>query len=204
MRQPHRRLLGEALAQLPTDLLWAPALFQQLGDDTPQGVVGLDSPVTTSSATRTRATVRLKRPISRPAATSPVALEFPGDRRRRPSDLPGDLTDSDAFMVQISDLDPLLLGEISGADLTDLEPIQRLDEPDRLPVSVDGYPRVQLPAALRETPTSRAAPRMLHPGARSSMNRWRLAESGRRPGPFFRRRLDNTISKNQGSVATLA
>jgi transposase-like protein len=46
---------------------------------------------------------------------------------------------------------------------------------------------------------------MLHPRARSSMNRWRLADGGRRPGPFFTRRVDdNTTSKDHGSVATVA
>jgi hypothetical protein len=39
--------------------------------------------------------------------------------------------------------------------------------------------------------------------ARSSMNRSRLADCGRRPGPFFTRRDDaNTTSRTYGSVAT--
>ena len=54
---------------------------------------------------------------------------------------------------------------------------------------------VQFGAAALETPTSFAAPRVLQPCARSCMNRCRLSDSGRRPGPFFTRRLDdNTTS----------
>ena len=37
-------MLGEAFAQLPADLLRAPALLDQLGDDPPETVVGLDPP----------------------------------------------------------------------------------------------------------------------------------------------------------------
>jgi hypothetical protein len=80
MRQPHRRFFGETLAQLPADLFRAPTLPQQLGDDTAEVVIGLDAPVTTPSATRARATVRLKWAVARPPAVGPVAPQLPGDR----------------------------------------------------------------------------------------------------------------------------
>jgi hypothetical protein len=42
--EPHRRLAGEPQPQLPADLLRAPPLRQQLGDQLPQLAAGLDPP----------------------------------------------------------------------------------------------------------------------------------------------------------------
>ena len=39
---------------------------------------------------------------------------------------------------------------------------------------------------------------MLHPRLRNSTNRRRLADCGRRPGPFFTRREDNTTPNDHG------
>jgi hypothetical protein len=39
---------------------------------------------------------------------------------------------------------------------------------------------------------------MLHPRLRNSMNRWRLADCGRRPGSFFTRRVDSTTPNDHG------
>jgi hypothetical protein len=52
-------------------------------------------------------------------------------------------------VVQVGDLDPLLLGEIPRADLADFEAVQRLDEPDRDAVAIDG---------VATGPVSRGAP----------------------------------------------
>jgi hypothetical protein len=78
MRKPHSWFFREALAQLPTDLCWAPTLTQKLGHDTAEVVVGLDAPLPAACTTRARTTMRIKWAVAEPPA-GPVSLELPGD-----------------------------------------------------------------------------------------------------------------------------
>jgi hypothetical protein len=60
-----------------------------------------------------------------------------------------------------------------------------------------GTPCDRTPSWCRQSAihaTSRAAARTLHPRARGSMKRSRLADCGRRPGPFFTRRMRKRAS----------
>lgn len=110
-----------------------------------------------------------------PATGDRVAPQFPRDGRRRAFEPGCDRPDAQSGLTEIGDLDALVLGEIPGAAPAD-----------------------------RETPTSRAATRTLHPRARSSMSRCRSAGCGRRPGPFSTRRDDsNTTSRKSREVLRL-
>ena len=67
------------------------------------------------------------------------------------------------------------------------------------------WPRRQLWLVARLMPTSRRAAAGVHPWASSFKNCWRLADCGRRPGPFFTRRdEDNTTSTDLACVASTA
>jgi hypothetical protein len=65
-----------------------------------------------------------------------VAAQLAGDRRCSPTETIGDLPDAQAAMTQICDLDPLVLGQESGADLAHSQPVERRDETDSLPTAV--------------------------------------------------------------------
>jgi hypothetical protein len=52
-------------------------------------------------------------------------------------------------------------------------------------------PYLQMCAVVRPIPTSRHAADTDQPSPINSMNRRRASDNGRRPGPFFTRRLDN-------------
>ena len=67
------------------------------------------------------------------------------------------------------------------------------------------WPRRQLWQVARLMPTSRRAAAAVHPCANSFKNCLRLADCGRRPGPFFTRRdADNTTSTDLACVASIA
>ena len=75
--------------------------------------------------------MRFKGSIARSPLAGLVAPQFSGDRRWRTADPAGDFTDTGAFAVQLGDLDAFVLGEVTSADLADLEAVQRLNEPNR-------------------------------------------------------------------------
>jgi len=99
----------ESLAQVPADLLRAPALLQQLRDHASEFRVGLDPPVTNPSSPAACTPMRFKRPVASSAPDRPVAPQFPGHGRRCSADPMRDLADADALTVEICDLDALLL-----------------------------------------------------------------------------------------------
>jgi hypothetical protein len=97
-------------------------------------IVGLDpAPVVTCSAYG-GSTMGIEGPI--PAAGCRVALQFPGDGRGRPFEPTGDRPHAEAGLTQIGDLDALVLGQVSRADLSDRQAIQWRDEPDLDAVAV--------------------------------------------------------------------
>jgi hypothetical protein len=105
--QPHRRLVREPLAEMPADLLRAPALRQQLVDHPSQHDVRMDPAAVVTRSASGRPTVRLERAI--PLGRRGVAAQLARHRRRRPAELASDLTDTLAGAVKVGDLDPLVL-----------------------------------------------------------------------------------------------
>lgn len=144
--QPHRRLVGEPSAQVTTDLLGAPALEQQLADQLAQLEVGLDTPPMTTGTAHGRVTVRLERAVT-PAASG-VAAQLARDRRGRPPELAGNTPDTPARVAQDGDLDPLILGQVPGTDLTHREAVQWRHEPHHAALAV-GLVVVTRPVVLR-------------------------------------------------------
>jgi len=149
--------------------LRAPSLVQKLCDHLSQLADDVDPPPMIASPTHGRATVRIERTIAPVAGY--VAAQLTRDRRGCSTQLLRDLPDAPARVTQIGDLDPLLLRHEPRADLTHRQPLQRSHEPDYLTLPVGLVATGQLFPVVRETPTSRAAVRMLHPRSRSSMNR---------------------------------
>jgi hypothetical protein len=102
--QPHLPLAGKLQPQVPADLLRAPPLRQQFGDQLPQLAVGLDPPPVTA---RGCAAMGLERPVA--AAARGVAAQLTGDRRWCLAQLVSDLPDAQACEPKVGDLDPLIL-----------------------------------------------------------------------------------------------
>jgi hypothetical protein len=167
--QPHPRLLGELQAQVTTDLLWAPPLGQKLRDQLPQFAVALDASPMIAGTTRGRAPVGIERTVT--PTLGRVAAQLPRHCRGCPTQPIRDLPDAQARVAQIGNLDPLVLRQEPRADLTHSQPLQHRYEPDDLTVAVGLVTTRPVVSVVRETPTSRAAARMLHPRSRSSTNR---------------------------------
>jgi hypothetical protein len=89
------------------DLLRAPPLRQQLGDQLPQVTVGLDAPPMIAGSARGCAAVCLQRPVR--SAAQDITAQLTRDRRRHPAQLVSDLPDAKTCAAQIGDLDPLVL-----------------------------------------------------------------------------------------------
>jgi hypothetical protein len=66
-----------------------------------------------------------------------VAAQLTRDRGWRPAQLDSDLPDAQPREPQISDLDPLILRQIPGADLAHGQPVKRRHEPGHLAIAVD-------------------------------------------------------------------
>ena len=113
--QPHPRLRGEPQSQVAADLLRAPPLGQQPGDQLPLLAVCFDAPRVMAGPPRGRAAVGLERPV---AARGGVAAQLTRDRQRCPAQPASDLPDAQARLAQISDLDPFVLRQEPRADLT--------------------------------------------------------------------------------------
>lgn len=91
-----------------------------------------------TGTTGSRPPVGLERSIA--TATDRVAAQLPRDRRRRPTQLTGDLTDAQPGTAQVGDLDPPLLGQEPSADLANREPVQPWHEADENTVAADLVP----------------------------------------------------------------
>src|SRR4051812_18430493 len=168
MTQPHRWITRKAEAEVTASLLRTPPLTKQLGDHGAKVNVDLDPPPVLTCPPHGGSTMGIERLI--PATRDRVAPQLPRDRRRRATEPTGDHPQTQPGPTQIGDLDALVLRKVTGADLTDRQAIQRRDEPDHHTVAIDLVPRAQFAPEDRDTPTSRAAARILHPRARNSMN----------------------------------
>ena len=102
---------------MPADLLWTPPLSEQLGDDAAQLSVGVDTVSMVTCSTRSRVPMSIEGSVS--AAGRRVAAQFPRDRRRRSAESAGDRAHAQPVTTQIGDLDALVLGQESRADLAD-------------------------------------------------------------------------------------
>jgi hypothetical protein len=111
-----------------------------------------------AGATRGRAAVGIERTVT--TSSGRVASQLARDRRKRRTRPVRDLPD--AQVAQTDNLDPLVLRQKPRADPTYCQPLQRRYEPDDLTAAVRRVTTDQFPVVL-ETPTSRAAARMLHP-----------------------------------------
>ncbi len=98
MTQPHRRVLREALPEVPADLLRAPPLRQQLGNETAQLRVHRDPATMMTAAASDRTTVRLERPIA--LLRCRVTPQLSRDRRRRTPDPPSGLPHTQPAAMQ--------------------------------------------------------------------------------------------------------
>ena len=156
------------------DLRRAPPLPHQLADEAAQLGVGLHATPMMASPASDGTAVCLERVVV--PAWAAVAAQLARDRRRRSSQLGCDGADASARAVKISDLEPLVLRQVAGADLAHGQTVQRWDEPDHLAVAVGLVTACPVAPDVRDTPTSRAAARTLHPRARNSMNRCRLPD----------------------------
>ena len=107
---------------------------QQFGDQLPQLVIDPHAPPVITGTICGRPAVRLERPVYPVAGR--VAAQLARDGRWCPAQLAGDLPDAPARVAQISDLDPLILRQIPGADLPHGQPVQRGHEPGHPAVAV--------------------------------------------------------------------
>jgi len=84
--QPPPRLARKLQPQVTADLLRAPPLREQLGDQLPHLAVGLDPPPVTAAPARGCPAMGLERPVT--AAARGVAAQLTRNRRRRPASSP--------------------------------------------------------------------------------------------------------------------
>jgi hypothetical protein len=117
MAQPHRRIIGEAVAKMTADLLRAPPLTKQLGDHVAEVIVGVDPASMVTCSTRGGTPMGIEGLI--PAASSRVAPQLPRNRRRSSTEPRGDRPQAQPGLTQIGDLDALVQGQVSRADLAD-------------------------------------------------------------------------------------
>jgi hypothetical protein len=92
--QPHRLIVGVLASQMPSDLLRAPTLGEQLGDQFAKDGVFLDPPPMTTSSALDCPAVRFKRAVLAVAAA--VAAQLPRYGRWCPAKLGGDSPDAEA------------------------------------------------------------------------------------------------------------
>lgn len=113
---------------MKADLLGTPALLHQLVYRSEQAaVLAVDATNMTPAAARDSVALGVKRPVVFSADRVPGDLA--GDGRRRPPQQRGDRPHTLAGVKEISDLNTLVLGEISRADLADSQSLERGDEP---------------------------------------------------------------------------
>ncbi|BBN46307.1 hypothetical protein MAHJHV58_50770 [Mycobacterium avium subsp. hominissuis] len=106
--QPHQSVLGVFAPQVSGDLLRAPPLSEELGDQVTQGGILVDPPLVTTRSALNRPAVGFKRPVLAVAAA--VAAQLPRYGRWCPAKRGGDLPNTHARAAQIGDADPLLFG----------------------------------------------------------------------------------------------
>jgi hypothetical protein len=106
--QPHRLIVGELDLEVPADLLWAPPLIQELGDNAAQLLVDVDTASMVTGSPSSCVPMSVEGSVS--AAGRRVAPQFAGNRRRRPAQSGGDRSHAQSATTQIGDLDALILG----------------------------------------------------------------------------------------------
>jgi hypothetical protein len=118
MAQPHGRVVGKVVAQVTTDLLWAPPPTKQLGDHAAQVIVGVDTASMVTCSSSGGSPMSIEGLI---AATGwRVAPQLPRNRRRSSTESVRDRPQAQPGATQIGDLNTLVLRKVSCADLTDL------------------------------------------------------------------------------------
>jgi len=105
------------MAQMAADLLRAPSLTKQLGDHGTEAVIGVDPASVVTRTSRGGSSMSIEGLIA--AAGWSVAPQLPRNRRRRSTKSVGDRPHAQPGTTQIGDLDALLLGQVSRADLAD-------------------------------------------------------------------------------------
>ena len=178
---------------MAADLLRTPPLRQQLDDHLLQNGVGVETSPVVADPSRRRLTVGIEGKVAAPL--SGVAAQLAGDRRRGSPELVRDLSNTPTCVAQIGDVDPLGLGQEPRTDLTHGKPFEGRHEPDQPAASVDlvatrpvvscGPRDADLKSCATDAPSPLTQP----------LNCSRLADSGRRPGPFFTRQDDNTAPR---------
>jgi hypothetical protein len=117
MAQPHRWIIGKAEAKVTADLLRTPPLTKQLGDHAAEVIVGVDPASMVTCSSSGGSPMGIEGLIS--AAGWRVAPQLPRNRRRRSTKPRGDRPQAQPGLTQIGDLDALVLGQVSRADLAD-------------------------------------------------------------------------------------
>ena len=132
--QAHFWFVRKPQAQVPTDLLRAPPLPEELDQQHAELSVGLHAPGRVTSTTSARPLVRVEGPID--AARGRVAAKLTRNRRRCATQLHGDLPHTPTRTAQIRDLDALVLRQEPGADPAHQQTVQRGHEPDQLTIPI--------------------------------------------------------------------
>jgi DNA-binding IclR family transcriptional regulator len=117
LAQPHRRIIGKAVAEVTADLLRTPPLTKQLGNHSAEVIVGVDSASVMTCSTRGGSPMSIKGLIA--AAGRHVTSQLPRNRRRRSTKSEGDRPHAQPRTTPIGDLDALVLGQVSRTDLAD-------------------------------------------------------------------------------------
>jgi len=174
MAQPHPRLVREPRPQVAGDLLRAPPLTQQCADELSQLPIGVQPPCAGAGTADHGTPVAVEGSVA--AALTCVASQLARDRRRSATDTPGDRPDAQAALTQVADLDALILGKETCADLRDGQGSRGGTNPTTRALRYTLSPRDSFTPQLRDTLSSRAAAATLQPRARSSMNFCRFAD----------------------------
>ena len=104
--QPHAWLLGKASAQVAADLLRTPSLRQKLGHHQSERWNGFETSPVMAGSSCGRVAVGVERAVN--TGRGRVAAQLPRDRRRRPPQPARDLSDAQARVAKVRELNPLL------------------------------------------------------------------------------------------------
>ena len=133
--QPHARLLGKTSAQVAADLLRTPSLRQKLGHHQSERGNGFETSPVMPGSSCGRVAVGVERAVN--TGRGRVAAQLPRDRRGRPPQPARDLSDAQARVAKVRELNPLVLRQEPRADLAHGQPFEGRHEADQLSASID-------------------------------------------------------------------